>query len=68
MKSRSPNLSARISHLGARKLRFDEAIAELERAQRVFLESRYAVTQNGTRGRAERTVLEVILIDRDRKG
>jgi hypothetical protein len=36
MKNRSPNLSARISHLGARKPPIDEAIAKLERARRVF--------------------------------
>jgi hypothetical protein len=36
---RSTDVSAWALHFGARKLRVDEGIAELERAQRIFLES-----------------------------
>jgi hypothetical protein len=39
---RSTDVTAWVSHFGARKLRVGEAIAELERANRVFLESRCA--------------------------
>jgi hypothetical protein len=42
MSRRSTEVTAWVSHFGARKLRVDEAIAELERAQRTFLRSRDA--------------------------
>jgi hypothetical protein len=40
--SKTTDVTAWISHFGTRKLRVDEATAELERAQRFFLESRCA--------------------------
>src|ERR1700692_3250781 len=40
MSRRSTEVTAWVSHFGARKLCVDEAIAELERAQRIFLKSR----------------------------
>jgi len=43
---RSTDVAAWVSHFGARKLRVDEAIAELERARRVFLKRRCAADQN----------------------
>jgi hypothetical protein len=43
---RSTDVTAWVSHFGARKLRVDEAIAELERARRVLLKSRYAAEQD----------------------
>jgi len=43
---RSTDVAAWVSHFGARKLRVDEAIAELERARRVLLKSRYAAEQD----------------------
>jgi hypothetical protein len=39
MSGRSTEVTAWVSHFGARKLRLDEAIAELKRAQRVCLQS-----------------------------
>jgi hypothetical protein len=51
MRNRGSNVAAWQARLGARQLRAHEALAELERAQRVFIESRTRALSRKRRSR-----------------
>ena len=54
MRNRGSNFAAWQARLGARQLRAHEALAELERAQRVFIESRTRTVEEAAFAQDER--------------